>query len=432
MKCCQDLAVIAKKYNVEGVFPKDFEEGKECLTRIELAAALEVVTEKLAEKVVKEGGGVVAKSDLDILADIREELRAEMLLVGTRTFQQRGELLGTQLHPLTKAISMSGQLVGVFQSTVGYKNSGVRQNDHSAFNGRGDLVFNFRISDSTIAVVDVDALLGDGIDAKVASFSGFNGVAGSTNSHARFRQAWVETSLLDDKLTFTVGKVDLANYVDANAVANDENSMFLSTAFVNNHILSVPEKGMGARVTAKLGEPVQFTLAYGSGDGSGDEFLTHGFGIAELDIKAKLGGLEGNYRCYGALDGTLPVDAKLEQKNAYNAGISIDQQLTDKLTFFGRFGQRDRNTYQTSRSWSAGLQYAGLIPGRNDDTVGFAFGQISGKGLQSQEKMTELYYKVKVSDKISISPIVQYLINPVADKNQDNVVALGLRSQVSF
>ena len=432
-KCCQDLAAIAKKYNIEGIFSRDFEEGKNCLTRVELAAALDLVNEKLAEKVVREGGTAVAKADLDVLAEIREELRAEMLLVGTRTFQQRNELLGTLLHPLTKTISLSGQLVGVFQSTAGYKNAGVKQNDHSAFNGRGDLVFNFRVGENTIAVIDLDALLGNGIDPKAPSYSGLNGVADNTDARARFRQAWVETTMFDEKLVATIGKIDLANYVDANGIANDENSQFLSPAFVNAHILGVPDKTPGARLSAKLGEPAQLTLAYGGGDSTGDEFLQHGFGVAELDCKLKFWDLEGNYRVYGAIDGTLPDGSiKIEQKNAYNAGISIDQQLTDKLTLFGRFGQRDRNAYTTSRSWSAGLQYVGLIPGRADDTLGFAFGQISGKNLPGQEKLAEWYYRVKVNDKISISPIVQYLINPEGQKDQDNVVALGLRALVSF
>jgi hypothetical protein len=104
---CQTMSVIAKKYAVEGVFPKEFEEGTQCMSRVELAAFLVLMTEKLAEKVIKDGATSVAKEDLEKLADIQEVLRAEMLLVGTRTFQQRNEALGTMLHPLTRSISLS-------------------------------------------------------------------------------------------------------------------------------------------------------------------------------------------------------------------------------------------------------------------------------------------------------------------------------------
>jgi len=57
---CQTMAAIAKKYAVEGVFPKEFVEGKQCMNRVELAASLVLMTEKLAEKIVKEGATAVA------------------------------------------------------------------------------------------------------------------------------------------------------------------------------------------------------------------------------------------------------------------------------------------------------------------------------------------------------------------------------------
>jgi len=434
---CQIMSGIAKKYAIEGVFPKEFEEGKQCLNRVELAAALELITEKLAEKVVKEGAAAVAREDLQKLDEIREELRAEMLLVHTRTFQQRNETLGTLLHPLSKTISLSGQLVGVFQSTAGLK-----PRDHSAVVGRGDLVFNFKIGDNTTAVIDLSATGGDGLDPAIPSFGGLNGVAGSTGDRALFRQAWVEQSLFDDHLIATIGKIDLANYFDSNNVANDENSQFLSGAFVNAHALSMAKKGPGARLQLKLADPLVLGIGYGSGDASGAEIIDHGFGIAELDYKVKLHELEGNYRVYGAVDGALPDkddtgavkpdSIKQKQKNAYNFGISIDQQVTDKLTLFGRFAQRERSVYLTSTSWSAGLQYTGLIPGRGDDVTAFAYGQISGRGMQEQEKQFECYYKIKAQEKVTISPIVQYLITPQGDPARSNVVVLGLRSQVNF
>ena len=436
-EACRIMSAIARKYAVEGVFSKEFEEGKQCLNRVELAASLELLTEKLAERVVKEGSSAVAREDLDKLADIREELRAEMLIVNTRTLQQRNELLGTRLHPLTRNISLSGGLVGVFQSSVGQSPS-----DHSAVVGRGDLVFNFRVGENTSAVIDVEATGGDGIDTKISNFSGLNGVAGSTGDRVRFRQAWVEHSMFDDRLVATIGKIDLTNYFDSNAVANDENSQFLSAAFVNAHSLAVPDIGPGLRISAKPAESLVFSIGYGSGDGTTDEILDHGFGIAELDYRLKIGELEGNYRIYGALDGALPEKAetgeiasdKQIRKNSYNAGLSIDQQLTDRLTLFARYGLRDRNAYLTYSSWSAGLQYSGIVPGRPDDIIAFAYGQILGKGndLPAQEKLAEWYYKVKVSEKIDVSPVIQYLIDPAGNPASENVVVLGIRSQVSF
>ena len=120
-------------------------------------------------------------------------------------------------------------------------------------------------------------------------------------------------------------------------------------------MLSFPANGAGGRLEGKLAEPVTFGLGYGSGDADSEDsagsvdIFNHGFGIAELGYKNKAGGLEGNYRIYAGMDGALPDgEMKLVQKNALNFGVSLDQQVTDKLTLFARYGQRDKDVYAGS------------------------------------------------------------------------------------
>ncbi|QXE90416.1 carbohydrate porin [Geomonas subterranea] len=436
VKACQEILRLGNKYQVEGLFTKEFQEGKAACSRMDVALAVHLLTEKMAEKVVKEGNQAVDKEDLVLLSDLKEELRAEMLLVGTRTFQSRHEDLGTRFTALTKNISLSGGMVGVLHGSIGNK-----PKDSTDVVGRADLVFNFKVGENTIAVIDVEATGGDGIDSKAASFSGLNGVAGSTGDRVRFREAWVEHSAFNDRLLLTAGKVDLSNYFDSNAVAGDENSQFLSGAFVHSAVLPFPANGPGARIQAKLAEPVIFGLGYGSGDADSADssdsanIFDHGFGIAELDYKHKVGELEGNYRIYGAFDGAAADGVgKLVAKNAYSVGVSFDQQVTDKLTLFARYGQRDKDVYAATRAWSAGGHYQGLITGRKDDVLGFAYGQVKAARTvaDAQEKLAELYYRYKVSDQIEISPVAQYLVNPAGIGASDNVVALALRAKISF
>ena len=74
----------------------------------------------------------------------------------------------------------------------------------------------------------------------------------------------------------------------------------------------------------------------------------------------------------------------------------------------------------------------GPVPGRKDDLLGFAYGQIEATGASSPEKLTELYYRAQVSEQIALTPVVQYLINPLGDRDQHNVMVFGLRSQILF
>jgi hypothetical protein len=427
-KACQELHRIADTYKIEGLFSKEFEAGEVCYTRMELAVVVVLLTEKLAEKVEKEGPAAVAREDLTTLLEIQEELRGEMLLARSRAFQWRYGELGTSFHALTKKISLSGGLIGVLQGSF---NSEPR--NRADVVGRGDLVFNFRIGDNTIAVVDVEATGGNGLDAHISNFSVLNGVAGSTEDTVRFREAWVEHEAFDGRLTMTAGKIDLTNYFDANAVANDENSQFLAGAFVNSAVLGASDIGPGARVLARLTEPLTLGLGYGSGDADSDDLFEHGFGIAELTYTLKLGEREGNYRIYGTLDGALPDgEVKMTQESAFGFGLSADQQITDKLTLFARYGHRDEDVYTTKSSWSVGGQFAGPLACRADDVLGFAYGQVLANSASAQEKLLEAYYSAKFSEQLAIAPHFQYLINASGNKDADNVFVMGLRTQITF
>jgi len=62
---------------------------------------------------------------------------------------------------------------------------------------------------------------------------------------------WAQT--LPGGLTLTAGKLDPTVYLDANRVANDETTQFLSSSMVNNPAVAFPDNGLGVNVHAPLG-----------------------------------------------------------------------------------------------------------------------------------------------------------------------------------
>jgi hypothetical protein len=428
-KSCQEIMRIGKKYQVEGMFNSEFVEGQCQIHRLDVAVAVMILTEKMAEKASREGAAAIDREDLAILSELKEELRGEMLLAQSRAFQTRYTELGTNLHALTKNITLSGGMTGLLQGSFGNK-----PKDFADAVGRADLVFNFRVGERTIAVIDVEATGGAGIDSHIGNYSILNNIPMAPSDTVRFRTAWVEHTTFDDRLILTVGKIGLTDYFDNNGIANNETGQFLAGAFVNSAVLGAPSNGPGMRVHAELGDQITVGVGYGSGDTAADNILDHGYGIVEMDFKQMTGELEGNYRFYGSLDGALPVvgGGKTAKKNAVGTGVSIDQQVTRQLTIFGRYGWHDDEAYVTQFAWSAGFQYAGLIPRRKDDLAGFGFGQLMINNAAAQEKLLEAYYKVKISDQMAISPHFQYLINPLGDKNGANIAVASLRAQLVF
>ena len=423
-KACQEILRLGKKYGVERIFPAEFEEGKISHARLDIAVALEMVTERMAEKAAREGAQAVCREDLEVLNQLREELRGEMILVQTQSFQQRRAEYGTRLHALTRNITMSGGLTGVVQGSA---NNSPR--DHVDAVGRADLIFKFTVGESTIAVIDAEATGGDGLDSRIPSFSLLNGVAGSTGDTVRFREAWVEHSAFNDAILVTAGKIDLTNYFDANAVANDETTQFLMSAFVNNLALSIPNNAPGLVGYFDTKKGYSFGLGLQSNDNSGKAVTDRLYGIAEVDYYAPkfLFGLGGNYRLWGRYNGDTKSRA---------AGLSFDQQLTQRLTAFSRFGITGNTVPdEVEWAWSLGLGLRSPFSSRRYDHTGLAFSQLkmpNGK----KENLAETYYSFFITDHMNISLNSQVIFDSVRGlddpEDSDYLSTFGLRMQMDF
>ena len=112
-----------------------------------------------------------------------------------------------------------------------------------------------------------------------------------------------------------------------------------------------------------------------------------------------------------------------------------DQGLS--VFFMGGGAPQNRNTVQ--RHIAAGLNYTGLIPGRDADQAGVAFtsAYLSNKsraasGKERGETTLEGTYRVQVNDNIAIQPDIQYVINPSGDRAIKNASVFTLRTEINF
>ncbi len=308
---------------------------------------------------------------------------------------------------------------------------------------------------------------GEGLDDEVNTLSGLNDDAPGTDSaHAEVTEAWYEQEVpLNGAggFVFTLGKVDLTNYFDANEVANDETMQFLSSGFVNNLAVEWPDdNGLGARVTWSPTELVDLSVGWAESDSDWEDIFDDGFGIFEVDLKPTLLGMPGNYRFYvwvNAADHADVDDLKdvARGKKAsfdndetnWGAGFSFDQQVSKWLTLFLRGGimdgdvVREEGDVPIDGALSLGFQVGGGLWSRDDDVFGVAFGTVfTNDELEgyyelpenvSDEYHLEAYYKLSFFEgKFELSPDLQVIWNPGGDDDADTVTVLGTRMQVNF
>lgn len=323
-----------------------------------------------------------------------------------------------------KRILVGASGTGIFQQIL---NDG--EGRHSSAEGSLDLLFIGKPLTYMTFFVDLEAIGGNGPDEFIGSLSGLNDDSGSFQDsdgvdRVSVREAWLQTELLKQHVRLVVGKIDLTNYFDGNDVANDETTQFITSAFVNNRTLEVPENGPGVVSFYDTRKGLFFGLGLQSADNSGSDIANGLYGIGEIGMRSRyLFGLEGTYRLWAKING-----GRNENKGL---GMSIDQHLSAKLVAFARYGMNETDGADVKSAWSTGLELRHPFLSRVNDSTAFAFGHTESVD-GNDEQVTEVYYKLAFNDHFAITPLFQAVFDPVGLENSDVVTLAGVRTQIEF
>lgn len=294
---------------------------------------------------------------------------------------------------------------------------------------------------------------GKGIDGDIPSFSRFNDEIFDEDK-IQLSEYWYETMQFDRRLILKIGKIDMTGSTcttehsfDSNLIANDGNCSFMSSAFVNNRALEFPAGNTPAAMAwYRPVELLNFGVGVAKTKDEWSDVFDKPFGIVQATFLPAIGGRTGNYRLYAWLNNrdhaSLSDESELTEQG-HGFGLSFDQELTDDLSAFCRYGWERPEVYEIEHALSAGLRAAGSCYGRDKDAIGLAYGVglLSGEFKDVQEASgidagdehhVELYYSFAANKYLSITPDVQWVLNPVGDKDNDSVWVLGTRAVVKF
>lgn len=304
-------------------------------------------------------------------------------------------------------------------------------------------------------------------ETSIGSVFGVNG-DGAGRRVMDVTEVWYEQAMFDETLRFRFGKLDIGGgfecrgcpvSFDGSAYANDETAQFLNSALVNNPTIPMPEMGLGAVL---YWNPIEWWYAsIGAADAQADPretgFCTtfggedYFFVAAETGVAPVLdngrGPMPGAYRIgvwNDAQDKERFSDSVIE-KDDVGFYISADQMVykenegeedSQGLGVFTRYGAANKKVNEVVDFWSLGMQYQGLIEGRDDDVlgVGYAKGIFSTEAgyADAHESVFEVYYNAAVAPWLSLSPSVQFVDNPGGDNAVDDTVVVGIRAQGAF
>ncbi len=295
--------------------------------------------------------------------------------------------------------------------------------------GSTDIYFIGKPALYTLFFLDIESIGGSSPDLEIDNISLLTSDVArrEVDKRANVREAWVRTELFDQKLTISAGMLDLTNYFDLNAVANDETRQFITDALVNNILLAPPSNGAG--VVASYDPKIGLIFRAGAQRGASVEqgLAQKVYSMFEVEYLTHIPGLQiGHYRAWVRFN-----ESSKRENIAW--GISADQKINASITLFARFGNRftsakyDRDDY----FYSGGIEMKTPHTFGIQDSYAIAIlGADMANGVK--ESLMEAYYNLFLTENLRTSFHLQYLMNSNAGGRDKSYLLPGLRVQLDF
>ena len=298
--------------------------------------------------------------------------------------------------------------------------------NHAYALASADLFFTAGIAQNTVFFADIVALSGNPPDAEIPSLTLLNGYTARLleQNALNLREVWLRTELFGQRLALTMGQLDLTNYFDANALANDESMQFLSDALVNNQMLGLSSNGIGAAAEfdPKNGFRLKFGLQQSNTEATNlSESL---FTLSEVGYTLTPFALpEGNYRLW------FRTDNSDEDINTA-VGFSIDQKLTNAVGLFARYGGQEAGEDDRDHHWSVGIGFQNGFIFNPQDTWGIGYAET--RFGADREKLVEGYYNLLLTERLRLTFHLAHVMDRPGDSERFGYLLPGVRLQAAF
>jgi porin len=315
----------------------------------------------------------------------------------------------------------------------------------------------------------------DASEDLVGNFLTLSNIAGFNT--LRMMELWFQQNFQKDKISLRLGNIT----ADSEFLVSDYGGLFINAAFGWPALASMnmpaggaayPVGGLGARLAYQPTEAIGFRTGVFLTDLIPQNINRAGF---RWDLNAKQavtwinevsfshGGGEGGCGLPGFVKAGMWLQTGAEA-NALDPGTNLPNTgfylLADQMLFaerngegvagdeglggFAGIGFAPPNRNVVDFYLNSGLTYKGLIPGREEDNCGVAFGLASlsggadgvlreeGLSPQAAEMALEVTYQFVLAPWCFVQPDLQYIINPGSAGNSGNALVLGARFSVVF
>lgn len=257
-------------------------------------------------------------------------------------------------------------------------------------------------------------------------------VNGSLESDAFYAPELYWAHSVGDHFRYSLGLIDSGWRYDFNAMANSEQTHFLSAALVNSPTIPFPDSSLAADVLWRFNDSISvhaglYQTNCGTDSPSCFDDLNDDDWLAPVEVVFDTnvaGWGPGTYRL-------MAFASRAVDKRGHGFSLSVDQQI-GRVTPFARISVADREITEVRRFFSVGLGISAPL-GRRWDMIGLGVARGEPSDPQKRtETLIEAYWRLQLGPYVALSPDVQLVLDPANDPDADLAAVVGIRLQLDF
>ncbi len=449
----QALQSLVERYGCIAGYPDGTYRGNRAMTRYEFAAGLNACLDRVNELIASATADLVTQEDLAVLQRLQEEFQAELATLRGRVDALEARTSELEANQFSTTTRLAGEVVFDLGSAFDGEVAGGDAEDEVTFGSSAYLTLNTSFTGRDLLTMD---LLAANIQSYTERFEG--GVV-VPEAAVDYEDDTGNSFVLDNlwynfpvgNASVYVGTVDLeADEIVPTTVSLMDDG--IGDYFANGNPLSYSiVDGAGAGFNYQLGNSLNVAAAYLAEESEAsitgnDNGLTGGDNTAFAQLTFTPGDrltVAGTYN-RGYFSGGGGIAGGTESYGINTFGVNAGYQLASKLTVDGWAGwgfaeSNDSDDDADLFNWAVNLgfpdlfregNFGGLSVGgftSNTDVSGTAFTETDDTPILAQA-----FYRLQLSDNISVQPGIFYIASPGGDDDNDNVWIGSLRTKFSF
>jgi hypothetical protein len=483
----QALQSLVERYGCIAGYPDKTYRGNRALTRFEFAAGLNACMDRVNELISAATADAVKREDLEALRKLQEEFAAELATLRGRVDALEARTSTLEKQQFSTTTKLAGEVI--FAVTDEFNTAGnntvfqdrVRLSLNTSFTGKDRLVTRLSAGNAGTFTIPTDRFLGPGIDTATSGYEStqtFN--LGNTGSNS-VNADWVAYyGALGENIQFYMPAIGGLHYDYAQTYSpaldsGDSGTTTLSTFAQRNPIYAIGGGsgiGIGTKVSG-FDVAVGYLANNANSGGAANNVGSAAFGggglfsgsysaLAQVGFNGEKFGLGLTYINAFKSDGddifdgggsvgfmgtelaNFSTSAQDARVNAY--GASAFFKLSPQIVLNGHFAYVDvdyiNDTFGSGEVWTYGLGLAFPDLGKKGNLAGITFGAQPYLGNPTQlgnpfssndtPFHAEGFYKYQVTNNISVTPGVIWIMNPGQTNNNNDVVIGTLRTTFTF